>query len=359
MKKFFLLLLFIVLIFGLNAKNTENPDNPVKGKWDFDPVELWGVEKAGDDILTRGRITIGDNGNTYFLDTKIQKVFVFDNSGKFINTFGRKGEGPGEFKYPFQIVSLNKKIIIIEYDKLNVFSEEGKFLYTKKYGFDKFPRSFIDENTFVFKNKDEEGNESLKKYDLITKKETMITKLDLGGKQTKGLNIIGGSYPIYSNSENVFYAKSKTCKIVKFDLQGKEIHSFSIKERQKKEVTREEKLRRAGKKRVKMLKNATVGGKSALDAYLKAMPGKDPFYNRIFISKQGLLYAFIPGKKNGLKIDIFSQEGKYLYRANLKLPDDIKIIGSPFFSEKFLIAFTEDEEGELSLNKYKIKIPGV
>jgi hypothetical protein len=42
-------------------------------------------------------ICVGKDGRIFIADTKSSEIKVFDKSGKFIRTFGRKGQGPGEF----------------------------------------------------------------------------------------------------------------------------------------------------------------------------------------------------------------------------------------------------------------------
>jgi hypothetical protein len=44
-----------------------------------------------------GDICAGPDGRIYIADMKTSEIKIFDKSGKFIRTFGRKGQGPGEF----------------------------------------------------------------------------------------------------------------------------------------------------------------------------------------------------------------------------------------------------------------------
>ncbi len=45
-------------------------------------------------------IQVDDQGQIYVLDSKECLVKVFDPKGKLIRSFGKRGQGPGEFQYP-------------------------------------------------------------------------------------------------------------------------------------------------------------------------------------------------------------------------------------------------------------------
>ena len=45
-------------------------------------------------------IVMDDNGNIYILDAGNCRIQKFDPEGKFLASFGREGQGPGEFQSP-------------------------------------------------------------------------------------------------------------------------------------------------------------------------------------------------------------------------------------------------------------------
>jgi hypothetical protein len=77
-----------------------------------------------------------DEGNLYVADSGWNKIFKFDSNGKFLMSFGREGQGPGEFMG--QRMSNHLKISFGNDGKLyvndpgnsriSVFTKEGKFL---------------------------------------------------------------------------------------------------------------------------------------------------------------------------------------------------------------------------------------
>jgi hypothetical protein len=74
-------------------------------------------------------------GNLYVLDAGNHRVQKFDNKGKYLLTFGRFGQGPGEFQWPLSI-ELDKEDNIYVADwrncRLEVFSSQGEYLRSTK-----------------------------------------------------------------------------------------------------------------------------------------------------------------------------------------------------------------------------------
>ncbi|MGA2534175.1 MAG: 6-bladed beta-propeller [Candidatus Aminicenantales bacterium] len=61
------------------------------------------------------------------LDPKDLKVRVFDKMGKLISTFGRKGQGPGEWESPNRMTILPEGTgVILDANKITFYSLEGK-----------------------------------------------------------------------------------------------------------------------------------------------------------------------------------------------------------------------------------------
>lgn len=59
------------------------------GGWDGGDDEFFG-------IITD--IAVGEQGNLYVLDAQLHEVKIYDAQGNYLNTIGREGEGPGEFR---------------------------------------------------------------------------------------------------------------------------------------------------------------------------------------------------------------------------------------------------------------------
>jgi len=76
-------------------------------------------------------IQVDDKENIYTLDDKEIKIKVFDNKGKLIRVFGKKGQGPGEMSMPVSTeIDPANNLIINDWgnNKLTYYSLAGKFV---------------------------------------------------------------------------------------------------------------------------------------------------------------------------------------------------------------------------------------
>ena len=168
------LFLFVSLLFFAFIPNKEdfkvireegipvavNPDFPV-------PAEDSPKDIIFEEELTLGSIgsepetmfgdfisyTVDEKGNIYVLDWRAKAVKKFGPDGHLILTFGREGQGPGEFSSPEEIRLLSNNRLVIyegESQKYSLFTLEGHFIksgrfsklmYSPYYGF--FNGNFI------------------------------------------------------------------------------------------------------------------------------------------------------------------------------------------------------------------------
>ncbi|MEE8605115.1 MAG: NHL repeat-containing protein, partial [Candidatus Aminicenantaceae bacterium] len=83
--------------------------NEKQGKWGKKPeVSLEYVKNIGDlesddeNVLfyMPSDIAVDEEGNVFVLDSGNHRIQKFDPQGNFLASFGRRGQGPGEFQYP-------------------------------------------------------------------------------------------------------------------------------------------------------------------------------------------------------------------------------------------------------------------
>jgi sugar lactone lactonase YvrE len=83
--------------------------NEKEGLWGKEPkISLEYIKNLGDlesndeNVLfyMPTDIALDEEGNVYVLDTGNHRIQKFDPQGKFLASFGRRGQGPGEFQYP-------------------------------------------------------------------------------------------------------------------------------------------------------------------------------------------------------------------------------------------------------------------
>lgn len=85
---------------------------------------------GGGDIFAELRsIGVDDQENIWTLDWKDDKVRVFDSTGKLISSFGKKGQGPGEWESPSRMLVLPDGTgVILDLHKLTFYALDGTCL---------------------------------------------------------------------------------------------------------------------------------------------------------------------------------------------------------------------------------------
>ncbi|MBE0712420.1 MAG: 6-bladed beta-propeller, partial [Candidatus Aminicenantes bacterium] len=84
----------------------KNPNKPLHGAGVFSleqDLAIGGEESADYVFAEISSVAVSGDGTIYVLDQKDMNVKVFDRDGKFLRTFGKAGEGPGEFSMPMSI----------------------------------------------------------------------------------------------------------------------------------------------------------------------------------------------------------------------------------------------------------------
>lgn len=371
MKKIVMCITLFLLYFYVsgNGNIIENQDKPLRGKWDFNLEKVWAVDSAGDDVIVRvGSVRVDDEGKIYILEVTQSKIFVFGPDGPFLYSFGKKGEGPGEMKMVNNFFIMDDHIIIPEMGKFSFFTPKGKFTRAVNTGKMIFPLVFLDTNHFVHTGsllgRDQQSSDTLKIFDFDTKKDKVVAEIPKEEALTAssgGIRIMlkdSATTPgivLGLKDKHLYFGKSDKYKIRKTDLEGKEEFSFTLEGRKRKKISMAFKRKR--------FENVMVNNRrmpeEMIDQMVKGMPDEAPFFNRIMVEKNGLIYVFISDLENetGREIDIFSPQGKYLYHGEIKMPDNYIIRSGLAFQNNYLHLFAEDEEGEGKLLKFKIDMP--
>ena len=85
--------------------------NPAVGMWDsasawraVEELRIGAADGEGPDVFSDVRdLAVDRAGRIYVLQSTAKRVAVFDDSGRFLRSFGRAGGGPGEFENPIGI----------------------------------------------------------------------------------------------------------------------------------------------------------------------------------------------------------------------------------------------------------------
>lgn len=122
---FFLFLLAVLSIFSSSASADELKTKKV----DF----LFKIKEGGDIPLNQPTaVHIGRNRNIYILDGVNARVAVFDDGGNFLFSFGKEGNGQGEFALPVGMTidkSGNVYVADTGNHRVQIFGPQGRFQY--------------------------------------------------------------------------------------------------------------------------------------------------------------------------------------------------------------------------------------
>jgi hypothetical protein len=346
----------------------ENADKPSLGGWDFKPVKEWEIDSAGEDVFgVPSHMQVSDEGILYVYDKENKKNYMFDRHGAFIKSYGIKGQGPGEARDQSAFFFVDDKILIVDVGRIHYFLPDGTYLHSVVNSlYSRRPVLFLNEHEFVavplglFEAPDFQAQ--IKRINLKTSQETTIANFEIfkggigrAGKMV-GTLIVPGLTPLMTvgyGEGRLYFGRSDTYKIQVSDLNGKLLNTFSLN-RKKKSVPEDTKRKYFGR--------YSSMRKQALDQIIETTPNEATYYSRIEIH-QGHIYLFIPdiSRQNSQNIDIFSPEGKYLYRGILAIENHLTMIEpqihNPYIKDDYLYVSVMDETDNVKIIKYKVALP--
>lgn len=366
------ILFFIFLASSLLSSGVVNSDKPLKGTWDFKPRKVWEIETAGDDVIGKvEQIEVNDEGMVYVSDRRVVN-YIYSKDGKFLNAFARRGEGPGEIKYQRTIFTHKDNVLIVDNERIHYFTSGGKFIKSEKNGYyTRTPVICIDEHEFISVTPTiyykPDGKGIFSRFNIKSGEETVIREFPLfkGGiarlpRETYQLWVVkelGPAMTVGFDADNrkLYHGMNSSYKINVSDLNGNLLDSFSV-EREKQTIS-------VSLKREQFRKAALPDRE--MKRLLKSFPDEYTYFKRIDV-ENGNIYVFLPdlAHKNRQGMDIFSLDGKYLYRSVLVFADVYEIPVTTFgvipikIKGKHLYVGLEDEEGDVKIVKYKIALPG-
>jgi hypothetical protein len=364
-------IVFVLLFtFSLFTAEVKNSNQPSKGKWDFQLKKIWEINNAGDEVLAEpGALLVSDEGTIYFHDAKHLKHYIFSAEGKYLKTFGTRGEGPGEVRdfWESELFMVKDTLIISDISKVHFFTKAGEFIKSElNYIFRRRPNNFLNKNEFIYapihKREMPDGVGKIAVYNLKTKKDTVLVRFKFAETGTIKVGRgeysfdIGGLTPMMTvcyHNNKLFYGMSDTYQINISDMNGKSLNAFSRPTRGR-NISAEEK---------RTFFKTWGEPEDVVEKIIKATPDQLSCFVRIEVH-QGLIYvyrSFFGPSQKSMKIDIFSQQGNYLYCSEIKPEKNnffyFSHLKNLIIKQHHLYTFMEDGEGEIYLAKYTIRVP--
>ena len=168
MNKFYAFLL-IAFIGFFNSCNRDD-DNLAIESLDYQSISI--TKKSLTDLMKVGKISrtvkldansesiigsvdyaiVDKNGDIYVGDFDSgKKVLRFNKEGKFLNGFGRPGQGPGEYGYLKKFdISTKNEIFLISYDKLLTFKKTGELLNELRLPYTPIDVKVVNDSIFLY-----------------------------------------------------------------------------------------------------------------------------------------------------------------------------------------------------------------
>jgi hypothetical protein len=345
-----------------------NPQDPLYGEITFELEEDLSIGKDSDDnYLFQGDLSLAVDawGKVYALDGRARRIQKYDETGRFIQTIGRKGQGPGEFEFPLDFfIDARGNIYVNDRREIKKFDNKGVF--SNSYPVAGFINDFYvnpEGNVFAFMDLtigqgskqvvvaiDQEGKTSrtIAEFpypDLIFRKsgEAMLSFGVSRHRYVPGLCFT----PV--GLETFCYAHSSTYEIAVLDGAGSVLSRIQ-KEESAKTVTQKEKDEILGQMERRFKERGRPLPPGVLDEV--RFPPNRPFFDGLMADDEGRIYARklkpVLESRKGFEFDIFGKSGIYLYRTIL--PFSPRLISRGLAYDVAL----NDDTGEIKIVRYRI-----
>ncbi|MGD2245531.1 MAG: NHL repeat-containing protein [Candidatus Aminicenantes bacterium] len=350
--------------FKNGIKIVKNPAEPLYGEITLELEEDLNIGREDDDnylFYQPRNISIDDQKNIYILERGNHRIQKFSKDGQFLQTIGKKGQGPGEFERPYSLfVDKNNAIYVSDRGKIHFFDSTGEFAKT-------IPLSDQVSTFFV----SSEGNI----YGLSTQRSErarteLIVKMDSEGKTLKNItqfaevnqvmrksgNMVSTFSITHAYNQRLHFAFSNKERLYSGDSSEYAFSQINLEGEVELIIKKEESLHSISQKE----KDKIFEGLSQLvEQWPKEVveeavqfPGYRPFFDRILTDDRGRIFIRrvrpVLDESENVEFDIFSPEGHYLYRAIA--PVSPEIIQNGYVYD----LHASDETGEVKIKKYQV-----
>lgn len=295
-------------------------------------------------------IQVDNEGNIFALDSKEDKIKVFDKYGKHLRTFGKKGPGPGEWQAPSRMhLTPDGKLAILDSrnNRIAFYSLRGECLSeisTARWQFLQLridSRSHIYADNLAFSNKG--VSQKLLKFDSGLNLLATVAENQSDTKLPR-INIMTDRF-VYDliQGDQLAWAYTTRYEIQILNPEGKTIKKIvkdydpiDITERDKREIIKE----RYGEE----------GPPQGM--ILEFPPHFYPIFS-IVVDDKGWFYVRTHEKdsKGNYSIDVFNSEGIYSTKFSLPAIDILSVVRK----DKLYSFVYENEEGIPQVKRYRLE----
>jgi hypothetical protein len=325
----------------------KNPNKPLYGAGVFSleqDLAIGGEESADYVFATISSVAVSDDGTIFVLDQKDWNVKVFDRDGKFLRTFGKAGEGPGEFSMPRSIhFTARDEVVVVEMNRrLSFFKMSGEFVRTVSAGTLNFMDARPDSkgNFFVYLLAMEEANPryELRKVDGGLKDLFAVESSPMPNTERDGFNPF---FPVLRwallPGDRVVCGYAVKYEFRIHDAAGRIVRKIQM-DPDPVPISKED------------IDERTKGTPPALRQTMK-IPKYYPAFRYIVTDDEDRIFVLTwerPPDRKGFYFDVFDREGRYIVRTVLP-------VILPLIRKGYLYAAEETAEGYPLLKRYKVE----
>ncbi len=352
------------------VKVIKNPREPLYGEIAFELGEDLSIGREDDEnyMFYRGvRIAVDSEENIFVLDSGNCRIQKYDKTGNYLQTIGRKGEGPGEFEDP-AVIYLDSADEIFVYDSrrrnINLFEKNGDFKrvirlpsFTYYFGATK-EKNVLMMYTSSSSEKRRVGKRSL----VIINPEGNIIKTiaSYPYQLTPRIknHMLGNPYRhrLYffpAKEEGGIYGHSSEYKLFVLDSSG-DLSCIIEMDKSPDPITNKDKNRQIDKyleSQERFPRGEKLSRSEVKRGYI--FPKFKPFFSDIISDNEGHIYVrrfkLYNPDDSSLYYDLFNGEGYYIYKIKIPLYTNI-------IKKGYVYSVKDDPDtGYVKVKRYKIK----
>lgn len=187
-------------------------------------------------IAEPGDMAVDKNEIIFITDKKASNIKLFNQNGRLMKIFGRKGEGPNEFQRPFTIDCFKNKFCVYDSGRRFYFiynySPQYEIRLENKFSF------FTDATQFVIREKniisndfylDKENEYRGVILDFKGKVKSKLIQIPYPRNDAKNRFFISKAFLDVSKSKEIYYVRKKNLKIYIFNKKGEKLKTFGVK----------------------------------------------------------------------------------------------------------------------------------
>lgn len=338
----------------------KNPEEPQFADYEIEFVEdlSIGVEEGEEEyLLYRPTAVDADpEGHIYILDSGAAKLIKYDPAGKHMMDLSRRGQGPGELEYPFAFcLGARNRVYIVDIRRIEVLDENGIYQETLKFDFS-ISQLAVDsrENLIIgYQNYEQPADGDVREFARIARFDLATESLaDFYIQERMTFRTVQSEGLYFEFPYFIRWDRDSAGNIYAATATGYIIHVFSPEGELRSKISREATLQPVDKdiqKRVieqlggSQLPERAVSESQDYRKYLEDYP----VFNSISVDEDDRMWVenyyppVIGQARDFSTFDVFSNEGKFLFKATIDLHTTPRLV----FKNGFVYTLAVEESG--------------